>query len=545
MTSEKIAGLPSELHVLEILGSNFYYSWNRSIREVFAAVDAGSWDRSGHNPITLLRKLSKERIEELRYDEKFQALLRDAVRTQLEYLDGGAGKWFATTYPSKGAREVEVAYFSMEFGIVSYLRIYSGGLGVLSGDHLKSSSDLGIPLVAIGLFYTRGYFSQGLNADGWQVEHYPANNPEDLPLQILVNGDSREILVFSVPLADREIKVKAWKAQVGTISLYLLDTNLPGVNSPEDCEITSELYGGDSDLRIKQEIVLGFGGARLLRVLGRNPSVFHMNEGHSSFVSLERISRAIEESNGKMSFREALETVKASTVFTTHTPVPAGIDIFTRGQLEHYLSQYPKRLGISAEDLFSLGQETTESSGFNMAVFAIRTSSMVNGVSNLHGHVARKLWERILQEEEFDIEEGIPDKKIGKRMHSVTNGVHVPSWISDSMARLFDEYLGKDWPLKNWRMDAWRGVSRIPSERLWDARQDSRAKLMDFISRRLDHSQNTLDQKVLTVGFARRFATYKRATLLFSDRLRLERLLTRSRKAHPVRLRGQSSSQRP
>jgi glycogen phosphorylase len=525
MTSEKIVQLPNELHGLETLGSNFYYSWNRGIREVFVAVDRESWDRSGHNPITLLRKLSSERIEELRRDEKFLTLLQNAVKTQLEYLGRGS-KWFATTYPSKEVREVEVAYFSMEFGIVSYLRIYSGGLGVLSGDHLKSSSDLGIPLVAIGLFYTRGYFSQGLNPDGWQMEHYPANNPEDLPLQILVNNDSKETLVFSVPIADREIKVRAWKAQVGTISLYLLDTNLPGLNSPEDCEITSELYGGDSDLRIKQEIVLGFGGARLLRVLGRTPSVFHMNEGHSSFVSLERISRAIEESNGKLSFREALETVKASTVFTTHTPVPAGIDIFTRGQMEHYLSQYPKHLGISAGDLFSLGQETTESNGFNMAVFAIRTASMVNGVSHLHGHVARKLWERILQEEEFDIEGSTSERKTGKRMRAVTNGVHVPSWISDSMASLFDEYLGNDWPLKDWRMDAWRGVSKIPSERLWEARQDSRAKLMDFISRRLDHSNNTLDHKALTVGFARRFATYKRATLLFSDPLRLERLLT-------------------
>ncbi len=490
----------------------------------------------------MIRELSPARIEELRCDEGFLALLQRGVLAQHEYLSNRGDKWFPRRYPPTRAREVEVAYFSMEFGIVSYLRIYSGGLGVLSGDHLKSSSDLGIPLVAIGLFYSRGYFSQTLNSEGWQIEQYPVNIQEDLPLEIVKDRDSGKPLLFSVPLADREIIVRTLKAHVGTISLYLLDTNLPGLNSPGDCEITGELYGGDSDLRIKQEIILGFGGARLLRILRHNPSVYHMNEGHSSFVSLERIALAVEQSGNKISFLKALETVKASTVFTTHTPVPAGIDIFTREQVEGYLAQLPNRLGITPEDLFSLGQETLESPGFNMAVLAIRTSSMVNGVSELHRRVASKLWEKILQEEEFEIHEKAIESKRGKLMRAVTNGVHVPSWISDSMADLFDEYLGKDWPCKIWKIDTWRGISKIPSDRLWKARQESRMMLLDFIARRQGSSINALNPSALTVGFARRFATYKRATLLFSDQLRLRNLLTESErpiqfvfagKAHP------------
>ena len=530
MISEKISELPAELQGLGTLTSNFYYSWKRNIRDVFAVIDETTWDHSGHNPVSIIDRLTAERLDELRRDQRFLSRLEQAVETQREYLDDNESKWFAKTYPEARNRENLVAYFSMEFGVVSYLKIYSGGLGVLSGDHLKSSSDLGIPLVGIGLFYSRGYFSQGLNADGWQVEHYPPNRPEDLPIQRVIDENTKKPLVFSVPLADREVKVKAWKAEVGRIPLYLLDTNLPGENTPEDCEITSELYGGDSDTRIKQEIVLGFGGARLLRLLGQKPSVYHMNEGHSSFISLERISQFIEDASHGRTFREALTAVKSSTVFTTHTPVPAGIDIFTRGQIEHYLSQYPKRLGISVDDLFSLGQETDESNGFNMAVFAIRTSSMINGVSNLHRHIARELWEKVLQEEEFDIGDDAAEKKSGKRMRSVTNGVHVASWISDAMADLLDEYLGQDWNMKTFRADTWRAISKIPSERLWQVRQDSRAKLMGFISQRLDHSRNSLDPNTLTIGFARRFATYKRATLLFSDHSRLEHLLMDSEK---------------
>lgn len=521
-----LPALPKELEGLAFLASNLYYTWARDVREIFQFVDRGAWEHSGHNPIFVLKKLSLDRIETLRQDGDFLSKLEHSVRLQRKYLADYRESWFARTYGDQAADNSLVAYFSMEFGAASCLKVYSGGLGVLSGDHLKSSSDLGIPLVGIGLFYTTGYFSQGLNADGWQVEHYPINKPEDLPIEPLMERHSEEPLVFPVSLADREVKVKVWKASIGRISLYLLDTNIPAENSVEDCTITRELYGGDSDNRIKQEIVLGLGGAKLVRLLGLNPSVFHMNEGHSSFVSLERISQSVQENDGGKSFSEALRTVKSSTIFTTHTPVPAGIDIFTRGQIEHYLSQYPARLGICIDEVFSLGQESQESAGFNMAVFAIRTSSMVNGVSNLHGQVARKLWERVLQEEdELDYERTGPEKRYSRKMQSVTNGVHIASWISDSMAGLLDEYLGRGWELNSWKPETWRPISKIPPDRLWQVREKSRADLLQYVHRRLGRHSRSLDNNALTIGFARRFATYKRATLLFSDHSRLERIL--------------------
>jgi len=509
-------------------------------------VDEDLWEKSANNPVLLLKNLSPDKIEELRINRLFISKLEAAVEIQRKYISGDSDSWFRRSFGSSESNDLCVAYFSMEFGVASFLKIYSGGLGVLSGDHLKSASDLGIPLVGIGLFYARGYFTQGLNADGWQVEQYPINKSEDLPIELMRDA-SQKPLAFSVPLANREIKVRAWKVSVGRTSLYLLDTDIPELNSPDDCKITAELYGGDSDTRIKQEIILGFGGARLLRLLGLKPSIFHMNEGHSSFVSLERISQVIEDSGGRVSFPQALASVKSSTVFTTHTPVPAGIDIFSRGQIEHYLSQYPKRIGLKIEDIFSLGQETPDSHGFNMAVFAIRTSSMVNGVSNLHRHVARQLWEKVLQEEEFNITGDISGLGSSKRMRSVTNGVHISSWMSDWMADLLDGYLNHDWISNEWKTETWRTVSNIPSDQLWTVRQSSRAKLLEYVRKKLGPSNVKLDANALTIGFARRFATYKRANLLFSDHARLERLLLDSErpiqfifagKAHPRDLDG-------
>lgn len=522
-----IPNLPEELQGLTFLASNLYYTWSREVREIFHLADRDSWVQSGHNPISVLKKLSPDRIHKLQRDSSFVSKLEHSVRLQKKYLADYSESWFTRSYEDQGIENSLVAYFSMEFGAASCLKIYSGGLGVLSGDHLKSSSDLGIPLVGIGLFYNTGYFSQGLNADGWQIEYYPTNKPEDLPIEPVVKRHSDEPLIFPVSLADRVVKVRVWKVSVGRVPLYLLDTYIPGENSTEDCSITRELYGGDSDNRIKQEIILGFGGAKLVRLLGLNPSVFHMNEGHSSFVSLERMSQLMQESDGrKITFLEALRTIKSSTIFTTHTPVPAGIDIFTRGQIEHYLSQYPTKLDVGIDDIFSLGQESPDSAGFNMAVFAIRTSSMLNGVSNLHGHVARKLWERVLQEDdEFDFEQARSEEAQSRKMESVTNGVHIASWISNPMAGLLDEYLGKDWESKSWKSETWRLVSNIPTERLWQVRQKSRADLLEFVHQRLGRHSRLLDRDTLTIGFARRFATYKRATLLFSDHSRLERVL--------------------
>lgn len=522
--------LPEELVGLSFLSSNFYFTWDRRIGEIFSTLDPKLWEETGRNPQALLDRISTERIEELKSDRRFLSRLDEAVEIQRSYLSPSLNRWFNLTFPYRG--DGLVAYFSMEFGIGSFLKIYSGGLGILSGDHLKSASDLGVPMVGIGLFYSRGYFSQSLNSEGWQLENYPPNRPVDLPIELVSDEETGGTLVFAVPLANRDVMVRVWRANVGRTPLYLLDTNLAGQNSAEDCQITSELYGGDSDTRIKQEIVLGFGGARLIRILGLRPTVFHMNEGHSSFASLERISQIIEGSYGRKSFPAALVEVKNATVFTTHTPVPAGIDIFTSGQIQHYLSKVPSRIGISMEDLFSLGQETPNSLGFNMAVFAIRTSSMVNGVSNLHRHVARKLWEKVLQEETLDLstKSEEPASKVGKRMKSVTNGVHVPSWISTPMADLLDEYLGREWPSDNWKPEIWRPIEKIPAERLWEVRQKSRTALLKFVKSRLAISDFKFGEDVLTLGFARRFATYKRATLLFSDHVRLERILNANEK---------------
>ena len=520
--------LPKELEALGFLASNLYSTWNRHLRNLFETIDPVLWEETNHNSVALLNAVSSARLEELKSDSGFISKLEVLSALQDNYLSENANCWFKQTFedPVNGGL---VAYFSAEFGVASFLKIYSGGLGVLSGDHLKSASDLCVPLVGVGLFYKKGYFSQVINSDGWQVEHYPTNDPSMLPIESVLKSDSEDPLIFSVSLADREVKVRAWRAQIGKIPLYLLDTNIPSQNSSEDCEITAELYGGDTDTRIKQEIILGFGGAKFLRLHGIRPSVYHMNEGHSSFVALERMAEVLEDKEVKRSFAEARSIIRNSGVFTTHTPVPAGIDIFTRGQIEHYLSQYPKRLGISMDDLFSLGQEMPESSGFNMAVLAIRSSSMINGVSNLHRHVARKLWERVLSEEDFDFED--QDHKVkgtsraGPRMRSVTNGVHVPSWISDSMANLLDEYLGKSWVSETWKQSVWRPISQIPAEKLWKARIEAKIRLMEYVSRKVPTVRPSLNQQALTIGFARRFATYKRATLLFSDHSRLEQLL--------------------
>jgi len=513
---------------LGLLASNFYCTWNRHLRDLFETIDPVVWEQSNHNPVALLNTVSSSRIEELKSDSGFVSKLEKLSTLQNDYLSENPTCWFKQTFqgPTKGSL---VAYFSAEFGVASFLKIYSGGLGVLSGDHLKSASDLCIPLVGVGLFYKKGYFSQGINSDGWQVEHYPINDPTTLPIEPVLKPDTEEPLTFSISVADRDVKVRAWKVSVGKIPLYLLDTNLPDQNSAEDCEITAELYGGDTDTRIKQEIILGFGGAKFLRLHGLVPSIYHMNEGHSSFVGLERMSALIEDKKSSRTFAEARALVRNTSVFTTHTPVPAGIDIFTRGQIEHYLSQYPKRLGISMDDLFSLGQENPESSGFNMAVLAIRSSSMINGVSNLHRHVARKLWERVLSEEDIDFEfqdhvmKG--SSRAGMRMRSVTNGVHVPSWISDPMADLLDEYLGKNWMSETWKQSAWRSISQIPAESLWKARTEAKIRLAEYVSQKVPNIRSTLNKDALTIGFARRFATYKRATLLFSDHPRLEQLL--------------------
>ena len=530
--NHNVPALPEELQPLLILASNMYFSWNRKARNLFRQIDPQSWDSIGQNPVAVLQKLSNSRIEQLRSDDCFLGELKAVYTAYNNYLSDLSKTWFNRMHPESIGKTL-VAYFSAEFGVASVLKTYSGGLGILSGDHLKSSSDLGVPVVGVGLFYRKGYFSQQINEEGWQVERYPENDPESLPVEPVESRESDDPFIFRVRVAERNIAVRVWKVSVGRVSLYLLDTNVPKYNSPQDCEITAELYGGDSETRIQQEIILGFGGAKLLRSLGIKPTLYHMNEGHSCFVALERIRDIVQDINNPRPFKEALRMVQDSTLFTTHTPVPAGIDIFARDQVAHYLSDYAPKLGISFDELFALGQESPSSHGFNMAVLAIRTSSSVNGVSNLHGHVSRKLWEKLLVEEgfQFDLagETKMRKARADKTMSSITNGVHIPSWTSDSMAEFYDELFGTNWRENDSDDKTWQKISFAEIERLWQIKCSERKMLIDFVQSNFAAQKwetQRLDPEALTIGFARRFATYKRATLLFSDRDRLDRLLS-------------------
>ena len=516
-------GLPQGLQPLRVLSGNLYWTWDRRISRVFERIDPERWNRE-NNPVQLIKGLSPARIEELSRDESFLTDLSIANAVQRGYVSAVAGSWFVKTYGLP--RNDLVAYFSAEYGLASCLRIYSGGLGVLSGDHLKSASDLGIPLVGVGLFYRGGYFAQSLTNDGWQMESYPENELHSLPVEPVLDRDSSEPLTIRVQLGDRNVAIRAWRISVGRVFLYLLDTNIRGVNSPSDCDITSELYGGDSELRIKQEIVLGFGGAKLLSSLGLRPSIFHMNEGHSAFVGLERMRSMIAENPG-LPFHEALKRVRDTNLFTTHTPVAAGIDTFSREQVENYLGFLSRDLGVSMSDVFALGQESPNSNTFNMAILAIRLSKGVNAVSKLHKEVAKKLWNNVLREEGLNLDDkNSPEFKEDQSIDSVTNGIHVLSWVSDSMADLYDRYLGHAWSDNLNDPEVWRRVGEIPEGLLWEIKCRERARLVDFIRHsRAQIESLAFDTRALTIGFARRFATYKRATLLFSDRQRLENLL--------------------
>jgi glycogen phosphorylase len=529
--------LPETLNPLVPLASNLYWVWNRRIRRIFEEIDIAAWDGLGHNPVLLLQRISDLRYKELSSNQEFVTRLSRAYDIQREYLHKKEDTWFRRTFGMLERNEL-VAYFSAEFGLTECLRTYSGGLGILSGDHLKSASDLGIPLVGIGIFYRRGYFSQSLTPDGWQLESYPENNPSELPMEPALDPNSKEPLVVSVPIEDRQIRVKAWRVAVGRVTLLLLDTNLPGLNSREDCEITAELYGGDIHTRIKQEIILGFGGARIIRALGLQPTVYHLNEGHASFAILERLREIIEEDKPGTSFKESIEFSKSCNLFTTHTPVAAGIDVFDKSLIERYLGWYAKKLGISLDDLLDLGREKAGSSGFNMAVFAIRLSSNANAVSKLHRRVASKLWQSVVKERD-------PGRELG----SVTNGVHSLSWISDSFADLYDQFLGPEWDEDTSNAKVWARIAEIPDELVWQTHMKQKAKLVEFIRTNFSlsgyevgPSGQFLDPNALTIGFARRFATYKRASLILSEKEKLLALLESkdrpvqfifSGKAHP------------
>ena len=516
-----VPNLPPQLGPLRDLAYNVWWSWDYEGVDLFRRIDREMWEECYHNPVSLLSRVSQERLEELAHDD-----------TYLSYVARVCDKFNAymrsPSLPGLATDGLRMAYFSAEFGLTESLPIYSGGLGMLAGDHLKSASDLGLPLVGVGLLYREGYFRQYLNVDGWQQEYYPENDFYNMPMEPL-RTESGEPMRIRVNYPNRPVVARLWRVSVGRVPLYLLDTNDPE-NEPADREITARLYGGDSNMRIRQEILLGIGGLQALEALGIQPSVCHMNEGHSAFLALERVRRLMERHH--CTFEQAREAVSAGNVFTTHTPVPAGNDAFSPALMERYFGSYYGQLGLRRDQFLGLGRRNPSDpqESFCMTVLALRLSGHRNGVSALHGEVSRKMWK--------DIWAGVPEAEIP--INSITNGVHTCSWISYDLAGLYDRYLGPQWVKNADSPRVWERVDGIPNAELWRTHERRRERLVSVARRRLreqyerrGHSQaevaladEVLDPEALTIGFARRFATYKRATLLFRDLDRLVRLLT-------------------
>ncbi len=519
--------LPPALSRMSELAYNLVWSWEPTIRALFRRLDSQLWKQVGYNPVAMLGRVSQASLERAAADPRYRNLYAKACARYDAHMN-------RSTPNPEGKL---IAYFSAEYGLTECLPIYSGGLGVLSGDHLKSSSDLDLPLVGVALLYQHGYFRQFLNADGWQQERYPENDFYTLPIKP-VRDAAGEPLRVEVSLPTGPLAIKVWEIAVGRVKLFLLDTNIPENARPEDRTITDQLYGGDNETRIRQEIVLGIGGLRALQAMNIEPTVYHMNEGHSAFLALERIRVFIEKH--RLTFEEALTATRANNVFTTHTPVPAGIDLFDPGMMYHYFQSFCRDAAIDFDKFMELGRRNPDDRGerFSMAILALKTSAYRNAVSKLHGEVSREMWHELWPQ--------IPTEEIP--ITYVTNGVHLPSWLNGDFADLFDQYLEPDWREHHVSADMWRLVKEIPDEELLEAHRRRKRRLIGFVRERqtasaqrrkvsgaeLRYAGEVLDPNALTIGFARRFATYKRATLLFRDVARLKRIL--SDKDRPVQI---------
>ncbi len=508
--------LPPSLSRLPELAYNLLWSWDHHLRSLFRRLDSSAW-RQSHNPVLMLGRLPAGTLEKAAADPRFVSLYRRAC----ERLDAYSPK------PAAKDGQALIAYFSMEYGLVSCLPIYSGGLGVLSGDHMKAASDANLPLVGVGLLYQRGYHVQRLNQDGWQQELYPVNDFPNMPVRPVLTADGRELKVrIDIPLGT--VVVQVWYVEVGRVRLYLLDTNIPENTNPEIRDITDHLYGGDAHTRIRQEIVLGMAGYRALREMGYRPTVFHMNEGHSAFLGLERIRELM--LTEKLSFEEAHEAARSNNIFTTHTSVPAGIDLFDPGVLWSYMEPFCREAGITIEQFFSLGRKNTHdaSERFSMAIAAMNTASFRNAVSRLHREVSQEMWQGLWPQ--------LPTWEVP--ITSVTNGVHLPSFLNGDLAGVYDQYLQPDWREHYAEARIWEQIDEIPNHELWEAHLKRKRQLVTFVRERLVEAaqrrrapatemkriEEVFDPEVFTIGFARRFATYKRATLLFKDIERLKAL---------------------
>jgi glycogen phosphorylase len=497
-----VSNVPESLRAIESLAANLHWAWDRQLARLFDRLDGSPdgrpWRETGQHPVDLVRRTSSACWEALADDEQFLDQLGRAHERLNAALDGPS--WFARRVADGDTALESVAYFSPEFGITEALPQYSGGLGVLAGDHLKASSDLGVPLVGVGLLYAEGYFHQLLDSEGWQQERNDRIDPDALGL----HPTGVEVVV---DLADVPVTVRVWRADVGGIRLYLLDTNVAS-NPPDAIAVTDRLYGGDEQHRLRQEIILGIGGVRALRALDIHPQVFHTNEGHAGFLGLERIREWIDRGLG---FDEAIEAVRAGSLFTTHTPVPAGIDRFPRPLMEKYFTKFAGQCGVTIDQLIAVGQSDTEQHKFNMAIMGLRLAAHSNGVARLHGEVSREMF--------GDLWPDLPTREVP--IGHVTNGVHARSWVSDRVDELLSQKIGDEWHLAD--ANDWDRVRHLDHRAIWDVRNDGRRELVDMVRNQLGGS--LLDPDVLTIGFARRFATYKRSTLLLGQLERLRALL--------------------
>jgi starch phosphorylase len=538
-TFNVVPKLPPALEPLRDLARNLWWTWEPSARALFHHLDPELWHKTNHSPVRELQLCKQARLEELAKNDDFLREMNGVIAKFRAYLAADDTWWHNKV--DKGLSG-PVAYFSAEFGFHESFPNYSGGLGILSGDHCKSASDLGLPFVAISLLYRHGYFKQQINKDGWQESLELNQNFTHLPVRE-VRNDKGQPIVVRVQLIDRSVAVKVWQLAIGRITLYLLDTDLPD-NAPQDREITAQLYGGDHERRIQQEIVLGIGGVHALNDIGIKPGVYHLNEGHAAFISLELIRRRVKDEG--LDFYSALQATAAGCVFTTHTPVPAGNDAFPLDLMRRYFGDYPASVGIDFDTFAAFGQMRKDPhENFSMTVLALRTSRHANGVSALHGRVSQRLWE--------DVWAGVPRSEVP--ITSVTNGIHTKTWASSDFLKLYDQYL-PGWEGNLTNRDFWRKVQDIPDDLLWDAHQRQKQRTITFIRDRVRAQRQRLGEtpeklravsrmlnpEVLTIGFARRFATYKRATLLFADQERLHRLLNNAErpvqfvfagKAHP------------
>ncbi len=519
--------LPERLEPLREIACNLRWAWNHDTIELFRRLDSDLWETSNHNPVLMLGTVEQARLEEAVADQGFLAHL-DRVAENLDGYLTTQSTWFDREHEPEDGQPL-VAYFSAEFAVTECLEIFAGGLGVLAGDHLKSASDLGLPLVGVGLLYQEGYFRQYLNEAGWQQEFREDNDFYNLPLR-LERGPDGTPLTIKVRYPKGDVFAQVWRAQVGRVPLYLLDTNVPANSDPEDRDITDELYGGDHALRIRQEIMLGIGGYRALQALELEPQVYHLNEGHAAFMALERI-RDLVERHG-LTFDEAREAAAASLVFTTHTPVAAGHDYFAMDLMRRYLGDYVRGLGLLEKEFLALGREDPRDAHtlFCMTTLALKLSGRRNAVSRLHGEVTRRMWQVLWPD--------VPQPEIP--ITHVTNGVHFRSWISLEMNQLYDRYLGPRWREEPADEEVWGRAERIAPSELWRTHERRRERLVAFVRRRLrqqrrrrgapqseiEAADEALDPQALTIGFARRFATYKRATLIFRDEERLARLFS-------------------